>query len=65
MTIDQAIDRSRTHTEIVTCRGTQDEIEQACAQAEGSCDLLAQYGYVDVWGTTDDGAEYRLHIERA
>lgn len=62
MNIEQALARSRSHTEIVRCEATQSEIDGLCAEAEGSCDLTAQYGYVDVWGSDDDGGEYRLHI---
>ena len=62
MTIEQALARSQSHTEIVRCEATQEEIDGLCAEAEGSCDLVSQYGYVDVWGTDDDGEEYRLHI---
>lgn len=62
MNIEQALLRSQTHNEIVSCEATQEEIDGLCAEAEGSCDLVAQYGYVDVWGVEDDGVEYRLHI---
>jgi hypothetical protein len=60
--IKQALARSQSHTEIVHCTATREEIDGLCAEAEGSADLVSQYGYVDVWGTDDDGAEYRLHI---
>lgn len=62
MTIEQALTRSRSNTEIVACEATQEEIDALCAEAEGSTDLISQYGYVDVWGTDDDGEEYRLQI---
>lgn len=29
---------------------------------EGSVDLTTQYGYVDVWGTDDDGNEWRVFV---
>jgi hypothetical protein len=60
--IEQALARSTSHTEIVSCTGTREEIDGLCAEADGSTDLVNQYGYVDVWGTDDDGVEYRLHI---
>ena len=62
MNIMQALSRSQSHTEIVHCEGTRAEIDGLCAEAEGSVDLVSQYRYVDVWGTDDDGVEYRLHI---
>lgn len=62
MNIEQALARSTSHTEIVACTGTREEIDGLCAEADGSTDLVSQYGYVDVWGTDDDGVEYRLHI---
>lgn len=62
MNIDQAMQRAATHTQIVRCEATQAEIDAFCARAEGSRDLVSQYGYVDVWGTDDDAGEYRLHI---
>jgi hypothetical protein len=60
--IEQALARSTSHTEIVSCTGTREEIDGLCAEADGNTDLVTQYGYVDVWGTDDDGVEYRLHI---
>lgn len=62
MNIAQALVRSQSHTEIVHCADTRAEIDALCADAEGSEDLVSQYGYVDIWGTDDDGVEYRLHV---
>jgi hypothetical protein len=61
-TIEEALSRGQSHTEIVQCTATRAEIDGLCAKADGSVDLISQYGYVDVWGTDDDGVEYRLHI---
>ena len=65
MTIEQALTRSTSNDEIVDCYASQAEIDALCGEAEGSCDLVSQYGYVDVWGTDDDGGEYRLHVTPA
>lgn len=65
MNIRQALARSLTHNEIVACVGTTNEIETICSEADGSCDLVSQYGYVDVWGADEDGQEYRLYISPA
>ena len=62
MNIAQAITRSRSHTEIVRCEDTRQEIEALCAEADGYTDLVHQYGYIDIWGTDDDGEGYRLHV---
>lgn len=62
MNIAEAITRSRSHDEIVRCEDTRAEIDALCAESDGSVDLVSQYGYVDVWGTDDDGGEYRLHV---
>jgi hypothetical protein len=62
MNIKQALARSRTHGEIVTCADTQEAIDLLRGKADGSVDLVGQYGYVDVWGTDNDGNEYRLHV---
>lgn len=62
MNIEQALARCRTHDEIVHCADTRGAIDVLCGRAEGSTDLVSQYGYVDVWGTDDEGNEYRLHV---
>lgn len=62
MNIKQALARSRTHREIVACVDTRAAIDSLCGKADGSVDLVSQYGYFDIWGTDDDGNEYRLHV---
>lgn len=63
MNIQQALSRSTSHTEIVNCEDTQAEIDALCAEAEGSVEVNQDgYHYYDVWGTDDDGGEYRLHV---
>lgn len=61
MTLEQAIARSVSHNEIARCEATQADLDALCATAEGSCEL-PQYGHTDVWGTTDAGDEWRLHV---
>ena len=62
MNINQALSHCKSHDDIVHCTATREEIDGLCAEADGSVDLISQYGYVDVWGTNDDGVEYRLHV---
>jgi hypothetical protein len=59
-----AIARSQSHDEIVHCEAAQDEIDGLCSEAEGYVDRTAEpgHGYVDVWGTDDDGVPWRLAI---
>jgi photosystem II stability/assembly factor-like uncharacterized protein len=60
MNLEQAIARSVSNNEIVHCEAAMVDIE--ALDSEGSTDVVSQYGYVDVWGTTDAGDEWRLHV---
>lgn len=62
MNIAQALARAQTHIEIVHCEDTQEAIDALVSEADGSVDVVAQYGHVDVWGTDEDGGEWRLNV---
>lgn len=58
------VDQSVTRDEIVTAEVTHGEMDAALERASGSCNLVAQYGYVDVWGGPDR-RPWRLHLTAA
>ena len=55
MNAQQAIARSVSHDEIVTFEASASDHDALSERCEDSCDLTAQYGYVDYWGSDGDG----------
>ena len=60
-TIEKAIERSVTHNETVTVDADADDLAELLGACDDSCDVRDQYGWVEAWGTTDDGDEWRVH----
>lgn len=61
MTAEQMIERSISHTEIVTAPYAQELAEALSRESEDSVDAGE---VVEYWGTTDDGQEWRCHLSR-
>lgn len=61
MTTEQAIARSVSHNEIVTLDYDAEALDALESESEGSVDNTA-YGVHELWGTTDDGDEWRVHV---
>lgn len=59
-TADDLIARSVSHTEIVTAEWSEDLAEQLSAESDDSVD--ASDTVVEYWGTTESGAEWRVHL---
>ena len=62
MTTDQAIARSVSHTEIVHLPYSLADESALTAECEDSVDCPDR---VEFWGTTEDGSEWRVHLDRA
>lgn len=59
MTADQAIERSISHTEIVTLDYTDDLVFALRNESDDS--VKANYGETEYWGTRD-GRHWRVHL---
>lgn len=64
MTAQQAIERSVSHTEIVTFEATAADLDALHDRCESSVDVRAQYGYVEFWGSDGDG-DWRVRAKVA
>lgn len=60
MTAMDLIERSVSHTEIVSADWTAELAEELDLECEDS--LEASETTVEYWGTTDDGGEWRVHL---
>lgn len=60
-TIERAIERSVSHNETVTLDVTSDDARELMMECEDSVDVRSQYGWIEAWGTTAAGSEWRVH----
>lgn len=61
MTAEQAIDRSASHTETVYLSYDAALAEDLLVECDENNDTLL---FVEFWGTTEDGNEWRVHLRK-
>jgi hypothetical protein len=61
LAIRKLVDQSVSRDEVVRADVTQAELDAAVTRGSGSCDLVSQYGYTDVWGGPDHRS-WRMHL---
>ena len=62
MTAEQAIDRSASHSECVVIPYSEDTFQMLCVECDENSDVGTHWEF---WGTTEDGNEWRVHVDPA